>query len=274
MRKSRFNEEQIIAILKEAEAGIAPDELCRRHGITRGSLYRWKAKYGGMEVSEARRLRQLEEENRQLKHIVAELLLDKRALQAVVTKSGRPADAARGSAGDAGGSGAEPAARLRADEGTSGDLPVSAANLDENIAWRESPAPWRAGTWRNWRGHDSSFIRFQGRRVEHGNGTSARRTETDVLRGRGPAARAGDHADGLYRNGSDAAIYGICWEPAHRFIWRSRNGDVGNQAEAGHLRMLNFPEADFWPGITNVPWSGQVASNFRHANGRQDAEDR
>ena len=86
MRKSRFNEEQIIAILKESESGAEPGELCRRHGITRGSLYRWKAKYGGMEVSEVRRLRALEEENRQLKHAVAELLLDKRALQAVVAK--------------------------------------------------------------------------------------------------------------------------------------------------------------------------------------------
>ena len=86
MKRARFSEEQIIGILKESEAGADPGELCRRHGITRGSLYRWKAKYGGMEVSEARRLRQLEEENRQLKHAVAELLLDKRALQAVVTK--------------------------------------------------------------------------------------------------------------------------------------------------------------------------------------------
>ena len=61
-------------------------ELCRRHGITRASLYRWKAKYGGMDVSEARRLRALEEENRQLKHIVAEQAVDIRALKAVVTK--------------------------------------------------------------------------------------------------------------------------------------------------------------------------------------------
>lgn len=86
MRKTRFNEEQIIAILKECEAGVEPGELCRRHGITRGSLYRWKAKYGGMEVSEARRLRALEEENRQLKHIVAEQAVDIRALKAVVAK--------------------------------------------------------------------------------------------------------------------------------------------------------------------------------------------
>ncbi len=86
MRKTRFSEEQIIAILKESEAGVEPGELCRRHGISRGSLYRWKAKYGGMEVSEAKRLRALEEENRRLKHLVADLTLDKQALQAVVTK--------------------------------------------------------------------------------------------------------------------------------------------------------------------------------------------
>jgi putative transposase len=86
VRKSRFSEEQIIGILKESEAGAEPGELCRRHGITKASLYRWKAKYGGMEVSEAKRLRALEEENRQLKHIVAEQAVDIRALQAVLAK--------------------------------------------------------------------------------------------------------------------------------------------------------------------------------------------
>jgi putative transposase len=86
VRKSRFNEEQIIGILKESEAGMPMAELCRKHGVTPQTLYRWKGKYGGMEVSEAKRLRALEEENRELKHTVAELLLDKRALQAVVAK--------------------------------------------------------------------------------------------------------------------------------------------------------------------------------------------
>ncbi len=86
MRKSRFSEKQIIAILKESEAGVETGELCRRHGISRGCFYRLKAKYGGMEVSEARRLRSLEEENRQLKHIVAEQAVDIRGLKAVLAK--------------------------------------------------------------------------------------------------------------------------------------------------------------------------------------------
>ena len=86
MRKSQFTEEQIIGVLKEQEAGLAAAELCRKHGISQQTLYRWKAKYGGLEVSEARRLRELEEENRQLKHALAESMLDVRALKAVLSK--------------------------------------------------------------------------------------------------------------------------------------------------------------------------------------------
>lgn len=86
MKGKRFSEEQIIAVLKEAEAGAKTPDLCRRHGITQQTFYRWKSKYGGMEVSDVRRLRQLEEENGKLKHLVAELTLDNRALKEVLTK--------------------------------------------------------------------------------------------------------------------------------------------------------------------------------------------
>jgi len=83
--KSRFREEEIVGILKESEAGVATGDLCRKHGISEQKYYRWKSKYGGMSVSEAQRLKQLEEENFKLKQMVADLMLDKQALQAVLS---------------------------------------------------------------------------------------------------------------------------------------------------------------------------------------------
>jgi putative transposase len=86
MKRKRFNEEQIIATLKEAENGIPIIEVCRKYGISDATFYTWRQKYGGMEVNEARRLRQLEEENRRLKHLVADLTLDVQMLKAVNAK--------------------------------------------------------------------------------------------------------------------------------------------------------------------------------------------
>lgn len=86
MKRSRFNEEQIIAILKEQEAGMPTAEVCRRHGISSATFYKWKSKFGGLEVSEARRLRSLEEENSRLKKLLAEAMLDNAVLKDLASK--------------------------------------------------------------------------------------------------------------------------------------------------------------------------------------------
>lgn len=86
MKKVQFSEEQIINILRLAEAGQKVGDVCRSHGISEATYYRWKAKYGGMDVSQLRRLQQLEDENRRLKHLVADLTLDNVALKDVLGK--------------------------------------------------------------------------------------------------------------------------------------------------------------------------------------------
>jgi putative transposase len=87
MKRKRFSEEQILAILKEVDAGAMGRDVCRRHGISEQTLYRWKSKFGGMSVSDAKRLRQLESENAKLKKLVAELTLDKEALRELLSKN-------------------------------------------------------------------------------------------------------------------------------------------------------------------------------------------
>jgi putative transposase len=87
MKGSRFSEEQIIGILREHEAGGKTPDLCRRHGISDATFYKWKAKYGGLEVSEARRLKSLEDENRRLKKLLAESMLDNAALKDLLGKN-------------------------------------------------------------------------------------------------------------------------------------------------------------------------------------------
>ena len=87
MPRKRYTEEQIIGILKEGEAGLSTSEISRKYGISQQTYYKWKEKFGGMEIKDARRLKTLEDENRRLKHIVADLTLDNQALKAVVSKN-------------------------------------------------------------------------------------------------------------------------------------------------------------------------------------------
>lgn len=88
MRRGRFSEEQIIGVLKQHEAGRKVTDLAREIGVSEATIYTWKSKYGGLEVSDAQKLRSLEDENRRLKHLVADLSLDKEVLKAVIAKNG------------------------------------------------------------------------------------------------------------------------------------------------------------------------------------------
>jgi putative transposase len=87
MRKSRFSDEQIIAILKEHQAGFSAAELCRKHGVSDATFYKWRSKYGGMEASDAKRLRSLEDENAKLKKLLAEATLDVATLREMLGKN-------------------------------------------------------------------------------------------------------------------------------------------------------------------------------------------
>ena len=87
MRKSRFTEEQIIRVLKAHAAGLSAEELCRKHGVSEPTFYKWRSRYGGMEISDARKLKALEDENRKLKKLLAESMLDAATLKEMLGKN-------------------------------------------------------------------------------------------------------------------------------------------------------------------------------------------
>ena len=117
MKRNRFTEDQIIAVLREQEAGAKAADLCRKHGMSEATLYNWKAKYGGMDVSDAKRLKALEDENAKLKKLLAESMLDASALRELLEKTGKARRQARGCRSPADGVPDERAAGLLPDCG-------------------------------------------------------------------------------------------------------------------------------------------------------------
>ena len=129
MTRKRYTEEQIIGVLKEAEAGAKTGELCRRHGVSEDTFYKWKAKYAGLTVNELKRLRSLEEENRRLKQIVAQQALDNWALKELLSKTSQAQDEEDGSGVCHGGSWAEREEGLPADWPLTLGLPVQVESV-------------------------------------------------------------------------------------------------------------------------------------------------
>jgi putative transposase len=130
MKKSKFTESQIVAVLKQGDAGVLVKDLCRQTGISSATYYQWKSKYGGMEASDLRRVRELEAENSKLKHMYAELALDNAAMKDLIAKNCRADGEARGRAVPRRGSRSAPASVLR--DGRSVEVGVvrAAAGLD------------------------------------------------------------------------------------------------------------------------------------------------